>query len=521
MLAFRPSPLQQGFFDWVRAGRGSAVLIAVAGSGKTTTIVKSLEFISEAASVQMLAFNSTIGKELKERVAALGVELGRNFRGVRAGTFHSLGFGAVCKKLGKTPQQVETDSKKLARLFAERNGDEVVDLYGAFCAKLVSLAKGVGIGALVPDSDAAWWEIVDHHDLSLDAEEANEERAIAFARDLLRASNEVARTRAWIDFDDQLYLPILWKLRLWQNDWVFVDEAQDTNPIRRALAKLTLRPGGRLVAVGDPNQAIYGFTGATADAIEVIKREFNAVELPLTVSYRCPKAAVALVSDIVPRFEVFDGAIEGTVSWLPEAEGIAKLANDDVVLCRNSAPLVSLAFQLIAAGRGCVVLGKDIGAGLVSLVKRQKANGVDAMMAKLDVYLEREVAKFVAKGEEEKAERLADRVACIRTVADAMPEGKDRTVPKLIAKIEGMFSDSSGVLMLCTAHKSKGKEWRRVALLRPDLMPSKWARQAHQAQQEDNLIYVARTRFKEEFIFLEQPPEVPGRNPDAYEGDAQ
>jgi len=87
-------------------------------------------------------------------------------------------------------------------------------------------------------------------------------RRMCGARSLIQASNESAKL-GMLDFDDQLYLPLLWKLRLFQNDFVFIDEAQDTNPVRRALAKLALRPGGRLIAVGDPRQAIYGFTGAS------------------------------------------------------------------------------------------------------------------------------------------------------------------------------------------------------------------------------------------------------------------
>src|SRR5277367_729756 len=105
------------------------------------------------------------------------------------------------------------------------------------------------------------------------------------ARQLLGWSNDAAKLGR-LDFDDQLYLVCLWKLRLWQNNVVVVDEAQDTNRVRRAMLHLMLGAGGRLYAVGDESQSIMGFTGASVDAMAQIEREFNCRRLPLTVSYR-------------------------------------------------------------------------------------------------------------------------------------------------------------------------------------------------------------------------------------------
>jgi superfamily I DNA/RNA helicase len=103
------------------------------------------------------------------------------------------------------------------------------------------------------------------------------------------------------------------------------------------------------------------------------------------------------------------------------------------------------------------------------------------------------VAKFTAKGEEGKAEAVCDRVACIMTVIERLNEN-ERTIPALIARLENLFSDTNGVLTLSTMHKAKGREFDAVAIYRPDLCPSKWARQEHQVVQETNLLYVAVTR---------------------------
>lgn len=517
-MTFKPSTHQRKIFDFVTDGAGSAIVKAVAGSGKSTTIKQALLRIPESASVQVFAFNSHIAKEMRDGVQQLGLDEGRSFARVRVSTFHSVGFSAVCRKLSLKPTQVSTDGKKVREVLKElfraelrkhvhpSDLEEAVyeryELYGDFCFKLVGFAKGEGFGALVPADEKDWLRLIQHHDLNLDSELATEEQAVAYARSALRLSNEMAK-KGTIDFDDQLYLPLLWKLRLWENDWVFIDEAQDTNPVRRAIAKLALRPGGRLVAVGDPKQAIYGFTGASHDALDLIQKEFNCVELPLTISYRCAPEIVKFAKRLVPYLEANPKATDaGDVKFVPDLkEALKLLQSTDAIMCRNTAPLIELAFALVGQGVGCKVLGREIGSSLVTLVRNQKAKGIENLMAKLERYREREVAKHTAAGNEGKAEAVNDRVACVRTIVENLPES-ERTIPKLVTKIEALFSDNDTrkVLTLSTLHKLKGAEFERVYLYQPELCPSKWARQEWQMQQENNLLYVGYTRAKKMLI---------------------
>lgn len=535
MAAFTPSPYQQALFDFIATGTGSAIVKAVAGSGKTTSVIKCLPFIPEGNNVQLFAFNTTIAKELNVRIDALRTETGRAFAGVRASTFHSAGYGVVrfyLQRQGVTMQ--DPDSNKLRNLCKgwveerinaapEGQRDEVraqalsdMSTYGSFICKLVGLAKGEGLGVLVGSDDWRWMDLISHHDLSFDVEGADEATAVRMAQALLVRSNNAAKG-GYIDFDDQLYLPLLWKLRLRQNDFVFCDESQDVSPVRRAILKLCLRPGGRLIAVGDEKQSIFGFAGSAPDAMAQIAREFSCRELPLTVSYRCSRAVVAKAQALVPYIESAASADEGLVETLAQVDALEALTTQDAILCRNTAPLVKLAFQLIAAGRGCTILGRDIGKGLVDLIEKQRARGVDGLIEKLTAYQLKEVAKYTAKGEEQKAESLVDRIDCIRSVAESMPQGAGRTVPALVARLTGLFGDAKGVLTLCTVHKSKGLEWHRVAVLEPELMPSKWARQDWQQEQERNLQYVAWTRAKSHLIEIKTNAE-PRANKDGVAG---
>lgn len=466
-----PSPYQTAIFAHMASPR-SLIVKAVAGSGKTTTCIQSLRHIP-------------------------GVDLER----CRASTFHSVGFNAVVKKLSLR-QEIKPDTGKVAAIAKKRLTEADHKMYASFCSKLVGLAKGQGVGCLVPDEAAVWHELIGHHDLMLEDERADVPRAVEIARKLLQASNAQAKLGV-IDFDDMLYLPLLWDLRLWQNDYVFVDEAQDTNPVRREIARKSLRPGGKLVAVGDERQAIYGFTGASHDAMDLIREEFNCEELPLTVSYRCPAAVGRKAQELVPYFEVAPHAKEGAVEHLPLREALkeGRLTASDAILCRQTKPLFQAAFALIAKGVGCAILGRDIAKGLTDLIKKRKASGIPNLVSKLEAYLERETAKYLEKGEEAKAEAVADRVACVMTVIDNLAED-ERTVPGLIRKLEGLFTDGDGVLLLSTVHKAKGREWPNVAILEPGLMPSAWARQDWQMQQEKNLMYVAWTRCTESLMFL-------------------
>ncbi len=113
---FDPSPMQLTVFEFFRGDRRSAVVEAVAGSGKSTTIIYSLLYVPEHEPILILAFNAAIVKEMKEKLEHLKKITGRDFRNVRVSTFHSLGFGALLNRWGVSANQIETNSYKLKDL---------------------------------------------------------------------------------------------------------------------------------------------------------------------------------------------------------------------------------------------------------------------------------------------------------------------------------------------------------------------------------------------------------------------
>lgn len=476
----RWSPLQTAIFDYVEKSKGNAIVEAVAGSGKSTTIVEALKRVY--GSSIFLAFNKDIAEELKSR-------------GVNARTFHSLTYSAVTKF--KNARTVEGD--KLRKLCQQNLGMEDFQIYNSFICKLVGLGRQIGIGCLVPDVPDVWINLCAHHNIEPESEAADLGRAIELASELLRWSNE----SHMVDFDDLLYLAVKETISLPKFDVVFVDEAQDTNAIQRALLRKIMHPRSRIIAVGDPCQAIYGFRGADSESMNLIAKEFNCVALPLSITYRCPTSIVAYAKQWVDHIQPAPGAEVGFVGNYDTEWNLGVFKPNDLVLCRKTAPLLTLAFRFLRARLPVMVLGREIGQGLKSLIARMGTQNIDELATKLSVWREREVQKARARNEDAKVEAIEDKVGAILCLIDSMQED-GRSVGELVRSIDMLFADKANAVILATIHKSKGLEADRVFWLGRGDCPAQWAKQPWQKQQEVNLCYVATTRAKKELYFIEE-----------------
>jgi DNA helicase II / ATP-dependent DNA helicase PcrA len=502
---FTPSKYQQDIFDFVTMATGSAIIQAVAGSGKSTTLEHIAGLLPSGDTAIFMAFNKAIATEIDKRLP----------KHIKGSTFHSVGFGAWMRYTGLGFKGIKVDGYKTSNILQsllETGGTdsrgypefnrEKYDAYSSYVTKLVGLAKNSGIGFLLPDDTQSWWNLVDHFDVSLtvDDDRYTEEEAIGYARKALRIGNENHKV---IDFDDMLYLPLINKCSFFRHDWVMIDEAQDTNAVQLALVKRMLKNGGRLIAVGDRGQAIYGFRGADSSAMDKIGDAFNCTELPLSVCYRCDKTIVQAAQEFIPDTILpRDGAEWGIVQRADKGWE-EDLKPGDAILCRNVAPMISKAYDLLAQGVGCYVEGRDIGKGLIDVVEKMRAKDVTDLETKLEDWTVREVEKWTSKGQETRAGSIQDKSDCLGIITNALDE-QCRTIPDLIAQIQLMFADDKkGAVVLSTVHKSKGREWDRVFILgRDTLMPSPWARQEWQKVQENNLIYVAYTRAAHELYFV-------------------
>ena len=302
-----------------------------------------------------------------------------------------------------------------------------------------------------------------------------------------------------IDFDDMIYMPMVINASFKRYDYVFIDEAQDTSHVQRHLLNSMLKFRGRLIAVGDSSQAIYGFRGADSNSMNAIKEAFNATALPLSICYRCAKSIVTKAQTVNDQILPFEKNGEGKVRFQANYQP-SDFGNKDAILCRNAAPIVGMAFSLIRNGISPNVLGRDIGKGLVTLCNKWKSvTTINALLEKLRSTYELAVTK--AKGDESKVVALSDQIETIKIFADECP---DNRVSTLVSIINNFFSDATdNRITLCTVHKSKGLEWHKVFLLDPDKFQPSWVRMEWQQIQERNIEYVAITRAKEELVYIE------------------
>lgn len=514
-----PSTQQSAFLDYLLTSKRSVNLKARAGCGKTSTILMALGVIPSTKRIFIGVYSAAICKEIASKVESLGFL----FPQVVTQTFHASCWGIWrkvhpgCKIAGKdgVPEKVPTI---IDAAVATPNVSPVYEAYRTQITRMVSHAKNRAFGFLKQiDDQKNWFDIIEHFGIDEDVEgddipwEEIIRCSIVVYKRSLKACPEV------VDFDDMILAPLFFKCRFWTYDFVFIDEAQDTNSSRRAAALAMLKPGtGRLIAVGDPAQAIFGFTGADSDSMDIIAKQLSSVEMPLTVTYRCGKSIVRLAQEWVPDIVAAEGNPEGIVRRIPlelragqttgECFATETLQASDVILCRNTKPLVEQAYSLIRRGIGCYVEGREIGKGLIKLIRRWKAKKISTLITAIEAYKEVEVQKWLAKEREAKAEQVADQCDTVIMLGTKLIEEDHNDVEALVAFINSMFGDTPdgtkpAVLTLCTIHRSKGREWKRVYLLgRDKYQPSKYARKDWQMDAERNLIYVAVTRAMEELV---------------------
>jgi DNA helicase-2/ATP-dependent DNA helicase PcrA len=495
-LTWTPSPQQEAIFEYAQRGQGSAIIVAVAGAGKTTTLVRMCQLLT--GGVAFAAYNKKIADEIAFKLNTLGIG-----RQVSARTFHSFGFSAW----RKLAPDVKVEARKMDDICDQM---QIKDEDAGIVKKLVSIAKNHAIGVEVAfDNEAYWHHLIEHYDLVGEGFDPNDDKfknmLMRYANAALKASMSI--DHEYIDFDDMLFAPLIHGAAFWKNDWVLVDEAQDTNPARRMIAERMLKPGGRLIAVGDPRQAIYGFTGADADALEIIQARFNCIELPLTVTYRCPKSVVRFAQRWVSHIEAAPSAPEGqvrTVSLQEFRKEFPQMNHRTAILCRLTKPLVKTAFELIKAKVPCHVEGREIGQQLITLVKRAKTTDARDALDELKKWVDIQVLNLIAKKKDYEAGALQDKIDTIEVIVNELES--NATVWQLRSEIMKLFGDTeagvpSDTLTLSTVHKSKGREWPVVYLYgRTSYMPSMFAKQEWQLTQENNLIYVAVTRAQASLI---------------------
>ena len=517
----KPSKYQLSILDWLRNGQGNATCNAVAGSGKTTTLklaAEQLETIGlKPNEIKVIVFG-------KQNSIDLINKFGPAWKN-SISTLHSVGFRILQQEIGKLRHDERVISSKyrkiaeklklIPRKAKKRTFQGKLTKYEAI-SKVESFIKLIDLVRLtLCDVSASSIEnLTDHFNF----EGIHDYKKVAQAiNDILIVGQEEAIDHR-LDYTDMIWLPVKWGLNSkgWFRTYKFVltDECQDLNAAQLELS-LMLVGSGRMLYVGDPRQAIFGFAGADNRSYQKIVERTKATELPLSLCYRCPKSHIDLVNRIYPQIpiestpEAAPGileAIEQKDLW--DEELSCHLIVGDMVLSRKTAPLVSLCIRLIGKGIAATVKGKDIGQQIKSELEA---------IAKITGFQYSEFGFFVEQYQEFKfqtyesrdnveqlKENLADKLNALLTIYSSQPNAN--CIDDLGSYIDDLFSDGESPITLSTCHRAKGLEGERIFIIKPEDLPMEWEGQlSWQKEQEDNLLYVALTRSKSALYIVGKP----------------
>ncbi len=271
---------------------GPCLVLAGAGSGKTRVITHKIGRLIQAGlkpeQVAAITFTNKAAAEMRERAKTL---IGKAAKGVLICTFHALGVRML---------RQDGEALGLKKQFSILDTDDVT-----------SILKDAG-GSTDAATARQWqWTISAWKNSGLNAAQAeaqasgDEERLIA--RIMARYEERLTAYQS-VDFDDLIGLPLklLREHDAVRDKWqaslghVLVDEYQDTNATQYEVLKLLVGPRGRFTAVGDDDQSIYGWRGATLDNLKKLPVDYPTLRvIKLEQNYRSTGAILRAANNVI------------------------------------------------------------------------------------------------------------------------------------------------------------------------------------------------------------------------------
>lgn len=491
----KPSAYQQAIFDYIRHNHGHLTVEAVAGSGKTTTLLMALSFIDPQLSVLITAFNRDIVSEIGRKTTG--------HDNVTARTIHSIGYSMI-RKNGFSPDvdeykygtHIRANIKEYSRM-------RPMGLPKARYAQYIgNILKYVDFGRMYMCQTVKDLGLIEER-YGIDT--MGDEKEVAVA--VMEWGKEHLET---IDYTDMVWLPNALSMSPYgfQYDVIMLDECQDVNRAERLLILKCMRMGTRIVAVGDRNQCLYSFAGADPDSFNEFMSMPNMETLPLSISYRCASNIVKLAKTIVPSIEPNGDGREGRIV---ENSTLSDASDGDMVICRRNAPLMWAYTKLLKSKKKAHFIGKDIGNELIRAIKATNKedisqnltkDGVIPMLYK-DLFETRDRLMMYSSIDEDTAMQsisIGNKLDTIKSI-EILSEGLRKT-DELLERIRKIFTENDGDgILISTIHKSKGLESDKVYIINDDA-PKRSGRQAWEITQENNLLYVAYTRAKNTLCFI-------------------
>jgi ATP-dependent DNA helicase Rep len=260
---------------------GPLLVLAGAGSGKTRVITEKIAYLIESAGynpkeIAAITFTNKAAREMQERVSKLLV--GKNSKGLTIATFHSLGLQILRQEaalIGYKPQFSILDSSDSFKI--------VADILATTDKKLLKQTQ---------------WQISGWKNAFINPDQAeaqSDEELTHAAAKVYQLYQQTLKAYQAVDFDDLIKLPVeLFQahpeaLQKWQRKlkYLLIDEYQDTNACQYKLVKMLTDFTRQFTAVGDDDQAIYGWRGADVENLRQLTEDFSNLKvIKLEQNYR-------------------------------------------------------------------------------------------------------------------------------------------------------------------------------------------------------------------------------------------
>lgn len=487
---------QQAIVNAVAQCTHNVMVIAVAGAGKTTLLKQIATSLAPSHRVLLAAYNRHIAAHLKATLPPATAQ--------KVDILTTYSLGARCLNHGYKVNNYKYD--QIIRSYIEDhisldNPDDE-----QFWANNVTEIKDAIIFALNhlldPSNYQQYLEVKSLIDLPqkiqnnfLDIYKYAQSLGMA----LYHSQNE-------IDFVDMLWIPIqtgLYK-KVRPYDVILIDEAQDLSVAQLKLLLNVLKKDGRVIAVGDPKQSIYLFSGTMPDSMAKIYELIQPQVFFMKKTFRCPLAITQLARTLNPIIETHKTSTIG--QFIIETDMatvcqkyLTKTQKPSLIICPQNWPLLQCACQLIKMQVPFVLHDQDFFKKIKKILELTKPFpwSQELHALKAEIYILEKHKQHKENGSQRRV--FEDQMICLETL---FKNFKFQDWNHCVNTIEKLFSSNENCLIrLSTIHRAKGLEAPQVILLYPELAETQQVSDMYKIQ-NSNLLYVAITRSSESLIIV-------------------
>ena len=497
MADYKLSQEQEDIINFAVYGLDNMIVQAVAGAGKTSTLIECAKSIDSNHRILIVGHNTSTKDTLKKKIGDLP--------NVKVYTIHGLAWRLYTEHFEETP--VINPNKY--RDYINKNINEIG---GDFYQSLPLPQRMMYKSTIMDLVDKA------RYNLKQSEKEIKKMATKKYGCHLLNDECKIVSSilkwgqenRADVDYQDLLCFPYEFGYftKKYLTDIIMLDEAQDASMAQLDVIQRCFTRKTRMFSFGDKDQMINGWCGSDTEAFEHLKDSSvfrrNAKELPLTTNYRCGKKIIEYAKQYTDNnIHAREGAQEGEIR---HDVSLNEIENGDMVLCRNIAPLMEVYRYEVNLGKKVYFRGEELGKNIQYEV--DCAYG-DTMTEIINSIKKRMIATWDFLTKETNLDpRETVSTPIIAHLYDVIKtlECLPKTVEKrsdLSKFIEDVFSNEGKEgIELSTIHRAKGLESDNVFIICPSLIPSRLATLQWEIDEERHLEYVMCTRPKNTLNFV-------------------